>query len=60
MGRKYKLVTTVQVEEIRQLKLIRKIVLETNVFKKYEPQEFRPGIMIAEKAADMIIEGSKS
>ena len=28
------------------LKLIRKIVLETNVFKKYEPKEFRPGIDI--------------
>ena len=28
------------------LKLIRKIVLETNVFKKYEPEEFRPGIEI--------------
>ena len=30
------------------LKLIRKIVLETNVFKKYEPEEFRPGIHIKE------------
>jgi len=28
------------------LKLIRKIVLESNVFKKYEPEEFRPGISI--------------
>ena len=28
------------------LKLIRKIVLETEVFKKYEPEEFRPGINI--------------
>ena len=28
------------------LKLIRKIVLESNVFKKYEPEEFRPGINI--------------
>ena len=28
------------------LRLIRKIVLETNVFKKYEPEEFRPGIKI--------------
>ena len=28
------------------LKLIRKIVLETNTFKKYEPEEFRPGISI--------------
>jgi len=30
------------------LKLIRKIVLETNIFKKYEPEEFRPGIHIKE------------
>ncbi len=28
------------------LKLIRKIVLETNAFAKYEPEEFRPGISI--------------
>jgi choline dehydrogenase len=28
------------------LKLIRKIVLESNVFKKYEPEEFRPGAHI--------------
>jgi len=28
------------------LKLIRKIVLETDAFKKYEPEEFRPGIEI--------------
>ena len=28
------------------LKLIRKIIFETNVFKKYEPEEFRPGINI--------------
>ena len=28
------------------LKLIRKIVLETNTFAKYEPKEFRPGINI--------------
>ena len=28
------------------LKLIRKIVLESNEFKKYEPEEFRPGINI--------------
>ena len=28
------------------LKLIRKIVLETNSFAKYEPEEFRPGINI--------------
>ena len=28
------------------LKLIRKIVMETNTFKKYEPEEYRPGIQI--------------
>jgi len=28
------------------LKLIRKIVLETDIFKKYRPEEFRPGINI--------------
>ena len=28
------------------LKLIRKIVLETNAFAKYQPEEFRPGINI--------------
>ena len=28
------------------LKLIRKIVLESNEFKKYQPEEFRPGINI--------------
>ena len=28
------------------LKLIRKIVLESSVFKKYEPEEYRPGINI--------------
>ena len=28
------------------LKLIRKIMLETEVFKKYEPEEYRPGIHI--------------
>ena len=28
------------------LKLIRKIVLETNTFNKYEPEEFRPGISL--------------
>ena len=28
------------------LKLIRRIVLGTNSFKKYEPEEFRPGINI--------------
>ena len=28
------------------LKIIRKIVLETNTFAKYEPEEFRPGINI--------------
>ena len=30
------------------LKLIRKIMLKTNVFKKYEPQEYRPGINITD------------
>ena len=30
------------------LKLVRKIVLETNAFKEYEPEEFRPGINIQE------------
>ena len=30
------------------LKLIRKIVLESNEFKKFEPEEFRPGINIQE------------
>tara|TARA_B100001121_G_scaffold220800_1_gene194057 strand:- start:141 stop:743 length:603 start_codon:yes stop_codon:yes gene_type:complete len=28
------------------LKLVRKIMLETNVFKKYEPEEYRPGLHI--------------
>ena len=28
------------------LKLVRKIMLETNTFKKYEPEEYRPGINI--------------
>jgi choline dehydrogenase len=28
------------------LKLIRKIVLESNEFKQYEPEEFRPGINV--------------
>jgi len=31
------------------LKLIRKIVLETESFKKYEPEEFRPGINIKDE-----------
>ena len=30
------------------LKLIRKIMLETKTFKKYEPEEYRPGIHIKE------------
>jgi choline dehydrogenase len=30
----------------KSLKIVRKIMLETNVFKKYEPEEFRPGIHI--------------
>ncbi len=28
------------------LKLVRKIMLETNTFKKYEPEEYRPGVHI--------------
>ena len=28
------------------LKLIRKIVMETEIFKKFEPEEYRPGIQI--------------
>ena len=37
-----------KIEKLQQLdlKLIRKIVLESNEFKKYEPEEFRPGINI--------------
>ena len=31
------------------IKLIRKIVMETNEFKKYEPEEFRPGSHLNEK-----------
>ena len=31
------------------LKLIRKIVLESNIFKKYEPEEYRPGINIKDE-----------
>ena len=31
------------------LKLIRKIVLETKAFSKYEPEEFRPGIHIQDE-----------
>ena len=31
------------------LKLIRKIVLETDTFKKYQPEEFRPGINIKDE-----------
>ena len=30
------------------LRLIRKIVLETEIFKKYEPEEFRPGLKFNE------------
>ena len=32
--------------QITGLRLIRKIVLESNEFKQYEPEEFRPGINI--------------
>ena len=28
------------------LKLVRKIMLETKTFKKYEPEEYRPGLQI--------------
>ena len=38
------------------LKLIRKIVLETEVFKKYEPEEFRPGISI--KDDEMLVKAA--
>ena len=31
------------------IKLIRKIVMETNEFKKYEPEEFRPGSHLNDK-----------
>ena len=30
----------------KSLKIVRKIMLETNAFKKYEPEEYRPGIHI--------------
>jgi choline dehydrogenase len=38
------------------LKLIRKIVLETDIFKKYEPEEFRPGINI--KDDEMLVKAA--
>ena len=38
------------------LKLIRKIVLETDTFKKYEPEEFRPGINI--KDDEMLVKAA--
>ena len=40
------LINVMMTEELLQqdLKLIRKIVLESNEFKQYEPEEFRPGI----------------
>jgi len=40
------------------LKLIRKIVLESNEFKKYEPEEFRPGISIQDDE-ELVKAGSK-
>ena len=40
------------------LKLIRKIVLETNTFAKYKPEEFRPGINIQDDE-DLIKASSK-
>ena len=32
----------------KSLKIVRKIMLETNAFKKYEPEEYRPGIHITD------------
>jgi len=40
------------------LKLIRKIMLETNTFKKYEPEEYRPGLHIKEDE-DLVKAGSE-
>jgi choline dehydrogenase len=40
------------------LKLIRKIVLESNEFKKYNPEEFRPGINIQDDE-ELVKAGSK-
>ena len=35
-------------EHKQALKLVRKIMLETETFKKYEPEEYRPGVHITE------------
>jgi choline dehydrogenase len=40
------------------LKLIRKIMLETNTFKQYEPEEYRPGIQF-QKDEDLVKAGSE-
>ena len=32
----------------KSLKIVRKIMLETETFKKYEPEEYRPGIHITD------------
>ena len=39
------------------LKIIRKIMLETETFKKYEPEEYRPGIHITDDE-ELVKEGS--
>ena len=39
------------------LKLIRKIMLDTNTFKKYEPEEYRPGLHI-QNDDDLVKAGS--
>ena len=40
------------------LKLVRKIMLETKTFKKYEPEEYRPGVHITEDE-DLVKAGSE-
>ncbi len=40
------------------LKIVRKIMLETKVFKKYEPEEYRPGIHITDDE-ELVQAGSK-
>ena len=40
------------------LKLVRKIMLETKTFKKYEPEEYRPGVHITE-VEDLVKAGSE-
>jgi choline dehydrogenase len=39
------------------LKIIRKIMLETETFKKYEPEEYRPGVHITDDE-ELVKEGS--